>query len=106
MLDVSPPALGGLSIDGILVEEYIAGRDIVVPFLEAAAPETRGILEPAEYVYMKGGERRVAILELEMKMRGFEARYADRARAFEQRVVRADVEIDLALPWPVVRPAS
>ena len=57
--------------DGILVEEYIAGRDIVVPFLETAAPETRGILEPAEYVYMTGGGRRFAIFELEMKMRGF-----------------------------------
>ena len=28
------------SRDGIMVEEYIAGRDVVVPFLEAAAPET------------------------------------------------------------------
>lgn len=57
--------------DGILVEEYIAGRDVVVPFLEAASPETRGILEPAEYVYVSGGERRYAIFELDMKMRGF-----------------------------------
>jgi len=57
--------------DGVLVEEYIAGRDVVVPFLEAASPETRGILEPAEYVYVSGGERRYAIFELDMKMRGF-----------------------------------
>jgi D-alanine-D-alanine ligase len=57
--------------DGILVEEYIAGRDVVVPFLEAAAPETRGVLEPAEYVYMSGDERRYPIFELDMKMRGF-----------------------------------
>jgi len=58
--------------DGLLVEEYIHGRDIVVPYLEAAEPETRGILEPAEYVYLTGGGRRFAIFELDMKMRGFE----------------------------------
>lgn len=58
--------------DGIMVEEYITGRDVVVPFLEAAAPETRGILEPAEYVYASVAGRRFAIFELEMKMRGFE----------------------------------
>ena len=58
--------------DGILVEEYIAGRDIVVPYLEAASPATRGILEPAEYVYVTGGDRRYAIFELDMKMRGFQ----------------------------------
>lgn len=57
--------------DGLLVEEYIAGRDVVVPFLEAASPETRGILEPAEYVYRADQGRRFAIFELDMKMRGF-----------------------------------
>jgi D-alanine-D-alanine ligase len=57
--------------DGVLVEEYIAGRDVVVPFLEAASPETRGILEPAEYVYRAAEGRRFAIFELDMKMRGF-----------------------------------
>jgi D-alanine-D-alanine ligase len=58
--------------DGMLVEEYIAGRDIVVPFLEAASPETRGVLEPAEYVYRVAPRGRFAIFELEMKQRGFE----------------------------------
>jgi D-alanine-D-alanine ligase len=57
--------------DGILVEEYVTGRDIVVPFLEAASPETHGILEPAEYMYVTGGARRFNIFELDMKMRGF-----------------------------------
>ena len=73
-----PAALGGRVRallaqfpDGVMVEEYITGRDIVVPFLEAAAPGTRGILEPAEYVYVSGGSRRFAIFELEMKLRGF-----------------------------------
>ncbi|HTE54021.1 MAG TPA: hypothetical protein VK698_24365 [Kofleriaceae bacterium] len=57
--------------DGILVEEYITGRDVVVPYLEMISPETGGILEPAEYVYPES-DRRFAIFELEMKMRGFE----------------------------------
>lgn len=36
---------------GLLVEEFIVGRDIVVPFLEKASPETGGVLEPASYRY-------------------------------------------------------
>ena len=35
---------------GVLVEEFVAGRDVTVPFLEAAAPERGGVLEPVEYV--------------------------------------------------------
>ena len=56
--------------DGVMVEEYITGRDIVVPYLELVSPETGGILEPAEYVY-PASDRRFTIFELEMKMRGF-----------------------------------
>ncbi len=56
--------------DGMMVEEYIAGRDVVVPFLEAVSPATGGILEPAEYVY-PASDRRFTIFELDMKMRGF-----------------------------------
>src|SRR6266545_1979627 len=56
--------------DGLMVEEYIAGRDVVVPYLELVSPETGGILEPAEYVY-PNRNRRFSIFELEMKMRGF-----------------------------------
>jgi D-alanine-D-alanine ligase len=33
---------------GLLVEEFIAGQDVAVPFLENASPQTGGILEPAE----------------------------------------------------------
>jgi D-alanine-D-alanine ligase len=56
--------------DGMMVEEYIAGRDVVVPYLELVSPETGGIMEPAEYVY-PAMDRRYTIFELEMKMRGF-----------------------------------
>ncbi len=37
--------------DGILVEEYIDGRDITVPILEAVKNEFGGVLEAAEYVF-------------------------------------------------------
>ena len=56
--------------DGMLVEEFVAGRDVVVPFLEAASPATSGVLEPAEYVYRNPG--RYGIFELEMKQHGFD----------------------------------
>lgn len=32
---------------GVLVEEFIVGRDVVVPYLEGVSPETGGVLEPA-----------------------------------------------------------
>lgn len=35
--------------EGILVEEFIVGIDVVVPYLAAASPETGGILEPVSY---------------------------------------------------------
>ena len=35
---------------GMLVEEYIAGRDITVPFLAAVQNEFGGVLAPVEYV--------------------------------------------------------
>src|SRR5512138_1134308 len=34
---------------GVLVEEFVIGRDVTVPFLEAAVPERRGVLQPVEY---------------------------------------------------------
>jgi D-alanine-D-alanine ligase len=57
--------------DGVMAEEYIIGRDVVVPFIERVSPETGGILEPAEYVYPRS-DRRFVVFELEMKMRGFQ----------------------------------
>ena len=35
---------------GVLVEEYIPGRDLTVAYLEKAAPERGGVLTPVEYV--------------------------------------------------------
>ncbi|HEX7623202.1 MAG TPA: ATP-grasp domain-containing protein [Anaeromyxobacteraceae bacterium] len=54
---------------GLLVEEFIAGRDVTVPFLEKAAPDRGGILQPVEYVVdaALAGERRHAIYDYELK---------------------------------------
>lgn len=57
--------------DGVLVEEYITGRDVVVPFLESVSPETGGILPAAEYVYPPS-DRRYPIFNLDMKAKGFQ----------------------------------
>ncbi len=40
---------------GLLVEEFVAGRDVTVPFLEALADERgRAVLSPSEYVFDPG----------------------------------------------------
>jgi D-alanine-D-alanine ligase len=54
---------------GVLVEEFISGRDITVPFLEAAAPERHGVLQPVEYVIDSAAAagRRHAIYDYELK---------------------------------------
>lgn len=36
---------------GLLIEEFIVGRDIAVPMLEGVSPETEGVLAPIEYVF-------------------------------------------------------
>jgi D-alanine-D-alanine ligase len=54
---------------GLLVEEFIAGRDVTVPFLEASAPERKGVLQPVEYVIdaAAAATRRFAIYDYELK---------------------------------------
>jgi D-alanine-D-alanine ligase len=55
---------------GLLVEEFIPGRDVTVPFLEAAAEERGGVLQPVEYaVAGEAGPRRWAIYDYELKTR-------------------------------------
>jgi D-alanine-D-alanine ligase len=56
---------------GVLVEEFVVGRDVTVPFLEAAAPERKGVLQPVEYVIDEAaaGERRYAIYDYDLKTR-------------------------------------
>jgi len=58
--------------DGVLIEEFIAGRDLVVPFLEAASPATGDVLEPATYAYEgASAERAYGIYDYDMKVSGF-----------------------------------
>ena len=54
---------------GLLVEEFIVGRDVVVPFLECASPATGGVLEPAAYRFDERviGKRKYAIYDYELK---------------------------------------
>lgn len=57
---------------GILVEEYIVGRDVVAPFIEGISPETGGVLEPASYHYHEAlADRRYQIYDFDLKTRGF-----------------------------------
>jgi D-alanine-D-alanine ligase len=75
---------------GVLVEEYVVGRDVTVPFLEAAAPERRGVLQPVEYVIDEAAapSRRYAIYDYELKTR-LDALVSVRAPA---KVKRAEAE--------------
>ena len=55
---------------GLLVEEYIVGRDVVVPFLEKASPKTGGVLEPASYHFAtpaNAPERKYDIYDYDLK---------------------------------------
>jgi D-alanine-D-alanine ligase len=54
---------------GLLVEEYIAGRDVTVPYLAAAVPERKGVLQPVEYVIDEAASatRKYAIYDYELK---------------------------------------
>ncbi|MEO5968707.1 MAG: hypothetical protein ABIQ95_02165 [Bdellovibrionia bacterium] len=55
--------------DGLLVEEYISGKDIIVPFLEGASPATLGILPPYQYLFDEKliGHRKFEIYDYELK---------------------------------------
>ena len=54
---------------GVLIEEYISGRDLTVPFLAAVQNDYGGVLSPVEYVIDAGasGSRRYAIYDYELK---------------------------------------
>ena len=54
---------------GILVEEFIVGKDVVVPWLQGASPSTGGVLSPCSYRFDAAiiGERRYTIYDYELK---------------------------------------
>jgi D-alanine-D-alanine ligase len=80
---------------GLLVEEYIVGRDVTVPFLEAASPDRGGVLQPVEYVIDEAAipGRRYAIYDYALKTK-LEGLVQVRAPA---RVKRAQAERILSI---------
>lgn len=60
--------------EGILIEEYISGKDVTVPFLEMA-PKNNGVLAPAEYLFDKRiiGERKYQIYDYSLKNTYYDA---------------------------------
>ena len=54
---------------GVLVEEFIEGRDLTVPFLEGQAKERGGVLTPVEYVIdpVVAAKQRHAIYDYDLK---------------------------------------
>ena len=87
---------------GVLVEEFIVGRDLTVPFLEKGSPLTGGVMEPATYEYDQQyvAGRRYQLYDFELKNVGSSAVNVrvpatitpeQRARCMEltQKVVRA-----------------
>lgn len=74
---------------GVIVEEFIRGRDVTVPFLEAAAPDRGGVLQPVEYVFDDAATagRRYAIYDYELKTR-LDALVSVRAPASVKRAQR------------------
>ncbi len=57
--------------DGVLVEEFITGRDLTVPFLESVDNDFDGVLSPVEYVFESDAAkgRRYAIYDYALKTR-------------------------------------
>lgn len=58
--------------DGVIVESYIAGTDVVVPFIEGISAATGGVLEPASYSYRCVTAGRHRIYDGAMKRDGFD----------------------------------
>lgn len=60
---------------GVLVEEYIVGRDLAVPFLESVDNDFDGVLAPVEYVVLPEllQGRRYAIYDYDLKTRSDKA---------------------------------
>jgi D-alanine-D-alanine ligase len=54
---------------GCLIEEFIVGKDVVVPYLEAASPATGGVLAAGEYKINEAitGPRRFSIYDYKLK---------------------------------------
>src|SRR5947207_8879491 len=60
---------------GVLIEEFIPGRDLTVAFLEKCAPDRAGVLSPVEYVIAESelSKRRYRIYDYDLKSVHFDA---------------------------------
>jgi D-alanine-D-alanine ligase len=60
---------------GVLVEEFIPGKDLTVAFLEKSAPERAGVLTPVEYVIAESelSKRRYRIYDYDLKSVHYDA---------------------------------
>jgi D-alanine-D-alanine ligase len=54
---------------GLLIEEFIIGRDVVVPYLAAASTDTKGVLAPVSYRFDEAiiGKRKYQIYDYQLK---------------------------------------
>lgn len=78
LLDVLPRALRQFPA-GVLIEEFIVGTDVTVPFIEALAPESStgaaaagggdGVLMPVDYVVEPGARSRYNLYDYRLKSR-------------------------------------
>lgn len=57
---------------GVLVEEFIPGKDVTVPFLEGAAAKTKGVLSPAEYIFSSNVDPHYHIYNYDLKNKNAE----------------------------------
>lgn len=87
--------------DGVLVEAYIEGTDVVVPFIEGAAPETGGVLEPASYAYEPIHAEDPLLYDFDMKQHGYSGLQirvpAEIAPATRSRIIAASRKVYRAL---------
>jgi D-alanine-D-alanine ligase len=60
---------------GLLIEEFIIGRDVVVPYLAAASPSSAGVLAPVSYRFDEAiiGKRKYQIYDYQLKCVSSEA---------------------------------
>jgi len=88
---------------GILVEEFIIGRDVVVPWLQRGPAATSGILEPASYAYKKEfvSGRKYQFFDFALKQMGFDAVHvvcpADLTAALRQELMDQSLKVFRAL---------
>lgn len=75
---------------GVLVEEYVVGRDVAVPFLERASPATGGVLPATEYEFDEAvaGRRRYRIYDYELKQQASDAVHVKVPAALDDEVRR------------------